>query len=423
MLNAFKTPAELRRYMMDGVRFVCENYKNRLPGTQSERGAQAFFKKELEQYADRVISEEFKLHPGAFMGFIPIAAVITMISVAIYWLNESSVLLSALAVLLPLLAALMFVFEFLLYRSFVDFLFPKKTSVNVYASYRPQGEVKRRIIFGGHTDAANEWRFSYLGGIYGMAVVMGGSIPSIFVVLGISVAKLVAAFGGGVPENEGIWKLFGIIALCLMPFAVAILFFINYRIVVDGANDNLSANYIAMSVIKHMKDTGFRFANTEVGVLLSGSEEAGLRGAKAFAKKHRDELLQEETVFISMDTMREISQLMVYTQGCTGTVRDDEAVGDLIALAGKNCGVDMPRAGIYPGACDSEAFTMYGLRAAGFNGVNHNPQRYYHTREDTPDNMDENCLALSLEICMEAARLFDEKGGMAEFDHARKGRT
>ena len=36
----------------------------------------------------------------------------------------------------------------------------------------PKGEVKRRIIFGGHTDAANEWTYSLHGGIKSLAPVM-----------------------------------------------------------------------------------------------------------------------------------------------------------------------------------------------------------------------------------------------------------
>lgn len=415
-----KANAAIRKYMTDGIRYVCETFRKRAPGTQSERDAQAFFKKELEGYADEVIMEDFTLHPGAFMGFIPVAALFAIAAIAIYWLAPESLVWNIVGVVLPLLSVLMFLIEFLGYREMVDIFFPKKVSRNVYAVRKPAGETKRRIIFGGHTDAAYEWTYSWYGGIYTLAPVIGGAVVSIFIVLGINLAKLIVRLSTGTaPANEGIWSVLGIICICLIPFAIAIMFFINYRIIVDGANDNLSANYISMAVIKQMQEAGFRFENTEVGCLLSGSEEAGLRGAKAFAKKHKKELSDVETVFISLDTMREFEQLMVYTRGCTGTVKDDDAVGDLLQEAGKNCGVDLPIAGLYPGAVDAEAFSMHGLRACGFCGVNHNPKTYYHTRMDTPDNIDEDCIAISLDICTEAARLYDEKGGMAQYDAAR----
>jgi len=420
-----KTSANTLRYMTDGIRYVCETFRKRAPGTQSERDAQAFFKKELEGYSDEVIMEDFELHPATFMGFIPFAAVFCMIAVALYWLNPGSQLCSLIAAVLPLLSVLMFFFEFLFYRNFVDFLFPKKISRNVYAVYKPQGEVKRRIIFGGHTDAAYEWTYTYHGGLPAMAVAIGGAVLAIFTVFIASLARLFAGFSAsGVPELAGGWRTLGIVLLCCLPFALIICFFINYRIIVDGANDNLSANYVSMAVIKQLAEAGERFENTEVCCLLTGSEEAGLRGAKAFAKKHKAELSKEgeETIFISLDTMREVEQLMIYDRGCTYTVGNDKAVGDLLHQAGLNCGIDMKIAGLYPGAVDAEAFSMYGLRSIGFCGVNHNPQKYYHTREDTPDNLSEECLTLSLDICMEAARLFDEKGGMAEFDAKRAKR-
>ncbi len=408
-----------KEYMLQGIRHVCETFKKRAPGTQSERDAQEYFKKELEKISDEVIMEDFTVHPSAFMGFIPIAAVFFLASIALYWFSETSKWFSVIGVVLTLLAMLMFVVEFLFYRELVDFIFPKHISRNVYAVRKPSGEVKRRIIFGGHADAAYEWTYSLHGQIKTLAPVIMGSVVGMFVSAFINISLMIKTLTDGAPAIEGGWKVMGIVLLCFIPFGIAIMFFINWRVIVDGANDNLSACYIAMGVLKEMSDSGFRYENTEVGCLISGSEEAGLRGAKAFAKKHQKELKGIETVFISMDTMREIEQLMVYTRGCTGTVHNCEAVGDLLHEAGKNVGVDMPCAAVYPGAVDAEGFSMYGIRSAGFCGVNHDPKTYYHTRLDTFDNISPECIELSLEICLEAARLYDENGGIGKYEKTR----
>ncbi|MBQ1553571.1 MAG: M28 family peptidase [Clostridia bacterium] len=404
---------EARDYMVNGITYVCEKFKNRGPGTQSERDAQAYLKEEIGKYADgEVLMEDFVEHPRAFMGFIPFSAALGIISVIFYWLAPRSIVFPIIGLVLTLFATLMFLFEFMFYRDFVDFLFPKAVSRNVYASRKPSGEVKQRIIFGGHVDAAEEWTYSYHGGLKVLASVIGGSVGGLFVVLFTNIALLIYTAVKGLPESiSGVWLALGIIMLIAVPFFIAIMFFINWGRLVDGANDNLTAVYASMAVLKLMHDHDFRFENTEVACLLSGSEEAGLRGAKAFAKKHKDGLLAEvPTVFVAMDTMREIEQLQVYTTGCTGTVHSSEAVGDLIHEAGLECGVDMPRAKLYPGAIDSDGFAMYGLEASGFCGVNHDPRKYYHTREDTPDNMDPDCIELSLKICLAAAEIYDKKG-------------
>lgn len=403
------------KYMTDGIRYVCEHYKNRAPGTESERKAQEFFRDELKKYADEVEMEDFDLHPHAFMGFIILAGLFSLISVFMYWLAPKGIVFPIIGIVLTFVSILMFVFEFLMYRSFVDFLFPKRVSRNVMARRKPSGEVKRRIIFGGHADAAYEWTFSLHGQLAALVPVIGGAIISMFTLFGFNLAAAIHSAGGSF-EMAGAWKVLGIIALCLIPFCILILFFINWRVIVDGANDNLSACYIAIAVLKQMADQDFRFENTEVCCLISGSEEAGLRGAKAYAKRHKEDLQDVETVYVAMDTMREVEQLQVYTKGCTWTVWDSEAVGDLIHEAGVNVGIDMPRAEIYPGAIDAEGFSMYGLTAAGFCGVNHDPKTYYHTRKDTPDNIGEDCIELSLKVCEETARLFDENGGLAKYE-------
>lgn len=416
--------AGTQKYMADGIRYICENFKERGPGTHSERKAQKFLKSELEQWADETELENFDLHPSAFMGWIIPAGIIGIISVIFYWITYKGAVnnsaLAVISVIITLLALSCLVVEFLMYREYIDFLFPKKTSRNVMARRKPTGEVKRRIIFCGHTDAANEWTYSLHGGLKSLAPVMGGSVGGLIFICIFNIIWMIYSFTGG-DYTSKFWLIMGIIQLVFIPFFIAILFFINWRVIVDGANDNLTADYIAMSVLKEMSDNNKRYENTEVCCLLTGSEEAGLRGAIAYAKRHQEELKSIETVVIAMDTMREIEQLQIYTQGCTGTQKNSNAVGELIYEAGVNCGIEMKETDIYPGAVDAEGFSRYGIEAVGFCGVNHDPKTYYHTRLDTPDNMNEECINLSLDICLEAAELYDRMGGIENF--REKGRS
>lgn len=416
--------AGTQKYMVDGIRYICENFKERGPGTHSERKAQKFLKSELEQWADETELENFDLHPSAFMGWIIPAGIIGIISVIFYWITYKGAVnnsaLAVISVIITLLALSCLVVEFLMYREYIDFLFPKKTSRNVMARRKPTGEVKRRIIFCGHTDAANEWTYSLHGGLKSLAPVMGGSVGGLIFICIFNIIWMIYSFTGG-DYTSKFWLIMGIIQLVFIPFFIAILFFINWRVIVDGANDNLTADYIAMSVLKEMSDNNKRYENTEVCCLLTGSEEAGLRGAVAYAKRHQEELKSIETVVIAMDTMREIEQLQIYTQGCTGTQKNSNAVGELIYEAGVNCGIEMKETDIYPGAVDAEGFSRYGIEAVGFCGVNHDPKTYYHTRLDTPDNMNEECINLSLDICLEAAELYDRMGGIENF--REKGRS
>lgn len=395
-------------YIVKGIRHVCENFKKRSPGSATEREAQEYFAKELAKWSDDVKTEEFELHPTSFMGFMPIAGFLVIVSIGLFVLNKyiPSIFFSILSPALTLISVLMFLSQFLFYRKYFDFLFPKAVSKNVYAVRKPAGEVRRRIIFGGHADASWEWSYSMYGQMAALAPIICGSIGGMFFKFISDVVYLLS----GSPPVQGGWNIVMICQIALLPFCVAIMFFINWRVIVDGANDNLSACYAAMAIMKEMAENDFRFENTEVGCLITGSEEAGLRGAKHFAKKHAKELLEAETVIVPFETLRETEQLAVYNRDETGMVHNDERVAELLIKAGKAAGIKLSRAPVYPGSTDAAAFTQAGLPSAGLGGVNHNPQKYYHTRYDTWDNIGEDCIEKSIEIGIRAAILYDKSG-------------
>ena len=163
-----------------------------------------------------------------------------------------------------------------------------------------------------------------------------------------------------------------------------------------------SARAIAISRI--------RYDDTEVCCLITGAEESGLRGAESFAKKHKGELSNIPTIFISMDTLRETEQLQVYTKGMYGVQKSSDEVGALLQAAGAELGVNLAVAEPYPGAVDADAFAREGLLACGFCGVDHNPKPYYHTRMDCADNIDPECIELCTNICIRAVEIYDQYG-------------
>lgn len=125
----------------------------------------------------------------------------------------------------------------------------------------------------------------------------------------------------GTPPITGFWLFVAIFLLALIPFFISVLFFVNWNVICDGANDNLSACSASMAIMKELAENDTRFENTEVCCLITGSEEAGLRGAKAFAKKHAKELKKVDTVFLPFEVLRETEHLTVYKRDLNGSVR------------------------------------------------------------------------------------------------------
>ena len=400
------------QYIQREIRRACEAFKGRSAGSEAERACQAHFAKELNGWSDEVRTEPFRLHPEAFLGWIIPTSALAIAAAALVWVQlltgaRWAALLGFACATLALLPCLG---EFILYRQWFDFAFPAKESANVYARRKPSGEIKRRIIFGGHADAAYEMAYVLHPDKRMIFRVIGGALGGVLCMWCSSLAFFLQSFSGPM-QPSGVWLFMGVLAILGIPALLAGFFFINKKQVVDGANDNLSGCLVAMGVLREMARQGVRLQNTEVCCLITGGEESGLRGAMAFVKAHKEELKAVDTVFIALETLRETGQLMVYPLGMNGTQKNSRRATALLQKAGRRLGFPLREAGLYPGATDAEAFSREGLTACGLCGVDHAPQPYYHTRYDTFDNISPECLRRSLDLCLETAALFD---GQAE---------
>lgn len=185
------------------------------------------------------------------------------------------------------------------------------------------------------------------------------------------------------------------------------------KTIVDGANDNLTGCYMGIAILKALKDEGIELKHTEVGVILSGSEEAGLRGAKAWCEKHAGEFDDVPTWIYSYDTIHDGKFLGVNYRDLNGTVKADKEVSDCFMESAKELGIKCNKTLVPPfgGATDSAAFAQAGYKVTGITALNHVLEDYYHTLKDTADNLDKDCLADCYAISVRCLEKFDEKFG------------
>ncbi len=397
---------EAASYMVGEITHIIKTFEKRSPGSRGEEQACEYMAKVLKEDCgcDRADVESFKEHPGAFYGWLFFTLTFVLAAVALFFfLPLASIILIVVGLGIALL-------EFGTYKKVVDPFFKEKTGHNVTAIKKCTGETKRRVIFNGHPDAAWEWPVNYkLGGVgfEGHAIICGVGALYYLVLSILSVAKNGAAFGQ-ISTADPLAKaaLWGLI---FVPFIIGLYFMVNYRRVVDGANDNLSGCYMGISVLKFLKDEGIELENTELGVVLTGSEEAGLRGAKAWCEAHKGEFDDVPTFIFSYDTIHDPKFLMVNYRDLNATVAADKDVSDLFMEAAAELGVPCKKGMVPPlgGATDSAAFAQAGFRATGVTGLNHKLEDYYHTRRDTYDNMDEEGLAGCFAASVKALEMFD----------------
>ena len=391
-------------YICDEIKNVIVNFGDRDPGSEGENKALDYMAGQLGEMCDQVDRDTFEVAPHAFFGWTYFVAVFMTLAVPVYFLSPVMVFVCIALSLVPMLL------QFVLYAPFLDPLFDKRDSGNVMGTYSPSGEVKRRIIINGHSDAVYEWHWHYVGG-YKMFL---SSI--ILVILGVvymfAIAVTACVMDGpfGMVEESRIW--IGVAGIAFVPFFLAFWLFADTRKVVPGANDNLTACYMAIAAVKALKDNDIRLENTEVVALITGSEEAGLRGATAFAKQHPDYAREEnvETVFITYETLRELEYLGIYNRDLNGTVKNDQAACDIYKKCAARHGMDLKFGSVFAGATDAAAFSKAGWRATSVAAMNPEVEKYYHTRLDNYDNLSPECLSKVFDITLEFIEEFDKNG-------------
>lgn len=404
-------------YVARNIKNICKTVGPRCAGTDKELEAQKWMAQELETTCDEVNIESFKLHPRAFMGWIQLTVFCVTVAAVMLFLTHfvpaAATALLAAGVALIVIALFFIVTEFLMYKETLDPFTKQSMSHNVVAVRKASGETKKRIIVSGHADSAMEWRFTYWGGPKLIVPVIGISLVGVLFTAVADIIALVFVIGGTAPaDSKAIWVL-SIISVCFVPLFLFCLLFYDPKRIVEGANDNLTGCLTSMAVTRFMQDHDIRFENTEVWVVCTGAEEAGLRGAKAFCKAHAGQFKQEkdvETVFLGFDTIRDFDFMAIYNKDMTGFVSNDADASKLLKAGAEIAGYDIPFKTVSLGATDAAAFTQAGIKASSFAAMDPAPARYYHTRLDTHENLDLKTIEAAVDICLETVFLFDEKG-------------
>ena len=392
------------KYMIREITYICKNLGKRNPGSEGEKKGCEHMARVLRKDCgcEKVDIESFTEHPASFYGWRYVTLSFALAAIALYFF------IPAVSIALIVVGLTICVLQFGLYKKAVDWMFPKKTGHTVYAVKKCTGETKRRIIFNGHPDAAWEWPINYKFGGAAFEAHAMVCFAGAFFYLALAIAS-VAKFGLHAAPIKSALGICGLCGFVFLPFLIGLYFMSNDFRIVDGANDNLTGCYMGIAILKAMKDQGVTLENTEVGVLLSGSEEAGLRGAKAFCKAHPDIFNDVPTFIYAYDTIHDPKHLMVNYRDLNATVKSDADVADLFMEAAE--ALELPcRKGIVPpmgGATDAAAFAQAGFRAAGITGLNHKLEDYYHTRRDTYDNMNPEGIANCFAISVKAMELFD----------------
>lgn len=401
------------KYSVDKITEIVKKVGPRESGSKEAKEAQKILEKELEKFADEIHYESYEMAPKAFLHFTK--GVSTAVGASIlgagaikYGLKPKSkagkTLPHALIAGVDLVSLGITAGEFLFYRELLDKFYPKADGSNMIAVRKAKGETKKRIIISGHIDTAYEWRHIYYGKGKLMGPFMGTSIVTAIISAVLSSTSAVLSASG---KKSKIADFITDAAFPVHALTLIGLFllnrFINFSILSPGANDNLTGTLAAVCALKMLDEMDLKFENTEVVCMITDGEEAGLRGAKAYAKAHHDELTDPnvETVVLCVDTLTDLKDLNVYNKDMTGTVKLDQELCSIVREAAAEMGHDnLKYANVFFGSSDAAAYAQAGIRAATLAAMDPAPADYYHNRRDSYDRLVPETIKTGYEIIL-----------------------
>lgn len=403
-------------YTVKEITNVIKKYGPRESGNEACFDAEKHLKKELDQFCDETHFEEYKMAPRAFLHFTKLVAALVLVSIIVSFglvfglLMENFFIAHCIVGVCVAIGLFITAMEFLIYKRFMDGMYKKVTAHNLVATRKPRGEVKKRIVISGHIDAAYEWRPICLLKEKGMGLWMGLSVGSAFISLIISVISVIAnfvdmgAFGEFMLNYSFYFNIITAISMILL------FTFVNFNRISPGANDNLTGTYAAVCALRMLDMAGVEFENTEVVAMITDGEEAGLRGAKAFAKEHKDEYLNSgvETAVLCVDTLTDIEYLNVYHKDMTGTVKNDLEFSKLVQRSAAESGYDSAKlSNLFFGASDAAAFSQEGIKATCLAAMDPAPADYYHNRRDSYDRLNPEAIETGYRAVLQTIFNFD----------------
>jgi hypothetical protein len=391
-------------YMYSLIKKVIDEIGPRPSCSEREKKLGRLLVEEWQPFCDRVDSETFTCSPHAFLGFIPVSVLLYFAAVILYWFYPLASFITV------AIGFGMLFFELLRYREFVDFLFPRRQGENIMGTIRPKGEPTRRVIVSAHMDSAYEFNLIYYlkNAIIPITEI---AIAGLVIALGGSLAKTIAYFGGSADTTA--FTAVGYAMIAFTPVMGLFLFFHVYK-PVPGAMDDMAGVAVVAGLGKYLdearRNRDWLPEKTEVVLLATSSEEAGLRGAKRYVSKHLQEMVTTPTYGLFLDGIYDEKYLTVSNRElCTGAKHDPGLV-KMAQDAAASHNWPIATRMIPLGGTDASPFSLKGIPAICLHCQDTTRAvPNYHTRDDTYEHIRPESLSVALQLVIDMLKQIDKK--------------
>ncbi|MHA1714468.1 MAG: M28 family metallopeptidase [Promethearchaeota archaeon] len=406
------------------IKFVSTRFGSRYDGSDAEKQANEWIKNKLVEFCDETHLETFPVHPDYYpQGMIKITGFFAGIAwifaiLKVPWNLFSTVFVSIGVVVL--VSGLVF------RKRWLNFIFKKRTSCNVYGIIQP-GDVERwTVILDAHVDSAKEMRFARKVAFPLMRVSLGISYLLYTLVFPIIKVIVFLIFNGGtrVYIQHGFmqWSIvewfYFIPWLVLYPCFLYTTHGFTGDFVVPGAGDNLSRIATILAVGKYYSE--HRPKNVKIVIASMGSEETGAMGARYFVEHHAD-ILKNSHAYV-IDNTGVGNCFHITAKDIIHRITMSPEVVDRMKEAADKCKKEKPDTAdcfvqkSILGSSDGGMYVQGGFKAATIIGKLQDAKKKkrvskppnWHSKDDTWQNISKKMLADSIAIAIKYIKLLDD---------------
>ncbi len=408
--------AEDLTYAYELIKQICIEIGPGSPCSPQEQARAAAIKSEMDKVTDGAGEERFTCAPEAFLKWFSFASTLSVVAAFFYYLGllpKFPLVFTTVGLGIAIFIVLILILEFILFREFIDGLYPRKPSENIVGVIRAKSPrmPNRILIFSGHHDSA--LRFNYLHYFKNGYYVAEGIL--IFGV-GLFAAGLFLRWIAVVFSLP--WDWLTVVFPWYVGIFLPVCVFIGFTFSeseknggsVPGAIDNLSAVSILLMIGRVLKrHPELQPEGTEIRLITFGCEEAGARGSRAYVRAHEAELRAADAVLVNIESIFD-PEIEIFTGDRNGTLRNSPDVVARLAQAAQSAGAPsrishFPFAG---GGTDALPFREKGIRAGCLFSMKIPSQmvQFYHQPSDTYDKVNPAALRNAAQIALEFIRGF-----------------
>jgi aminopeptidase YwaD len=405
----FNLPAAAGRALRLTGRLI-DTFGPRPSGSEASRQTADALQKEASDFADRVWSEDFTVHPGAFLGWIRLLVLIYIAGLTLLWLG-----LFWVAALLATAGLVVLIGQFFFYYELLDPVFPRQTGRNVLAVVEPQGEALGQFIISGHHDSARIFNFlAHQPALYALRVTGGLAIYGLFLLTSWLLAVWTAV-SGAAPD----WSTVGAAVFSVLLLWVGQLWWFASARSTPGAGDNLASSAAAWETLRHFaeeKAAGQGLRHLRVIAASWDAEEAGLRGGRAWVKAGRgaqaDDRLALPTWNLNLECLYDVDELFFLTSDVNGTVKLSPELAEQCRrlLAGRGRDVPAKPIAFLTGGTDAGELARGGAQATTLIGMpwgNTQRSSVYHTPGDVLSAVSQEAVGEAIFLAIALAEELD----------------